>query len=372
MKPSALKTKLQSSTQLRKVVFGRSLDSAKPPEPTMFTRHVILGGMIACGIFSAGLPSASAATAAEGFDYTAGSAIGGLNGGSGWGGAWTFVTAATTNSAIGAGSLTYPNITSSGNKMISVATGNGDSRALRSFATGYSSGSMYASVLVQNLNDSVRYFGLSLYSGGTEQMLMGAGSGFYDWTVNRIATNGMSVITDLPVSGAGGLYANGALDSGIDTSALALLLVKVDFNAGIGGTNELITFWVNPDLSQVENVADAIGGQSYSTDRDFGTIDRVRIGGGADSGTYGVAALLYMDEINISSVSPFAPPPTLSQSVSGGDITLSWPAGNLGWHLQQTTNLVGGTWMDVPDSSLVTATNLPISLPAEFFRLRNP
>ena len=58
----------------------------------------------------------------------------------------------------------------------------------------------------------------------------------------------------------------------------------------------------------------------------------------------------------------------------GGHFTLSWPADHLGWILQQKTNLTSGTWTDVPGSSGITSTNIPVSqsVPTDFYRLRHP
>ena len=99
--------------------------------------------------------------------------------------------------------------------------------------------------------------------------------------------------------------------STVDSSALALLVLKLElFDVDAVNTNgvERMTLWVNPDLSQPENLATAVNGTNYVTDRDFVQIDRVRIGGGGYSATAGGDPTEhYLDEIVISSVSPFAP-----------------------------------------------------------------
>jgi hypothetical protein len=274
----------------------------------------------------------------------------GQNGGSGWGGAWVTITGATTNSVISAGSMTYSGITSSGNKMAAVASGNGDSRARRVLATGYNSGVVYFSALMQNLNSGPRYCGLSLYTGTSEKMMMGQGSGFANWTINRVLTNGVAT----------------TLQSDVSSANLSLLVLKVEFNASsVNSTFEQLTFWVNPDLSQPEDVTTAVGAQSYSTDRDFATIDAVRVGGGATSGD-AIAALIIMDEVRVSTISPFAPPP-LNISVLNSEALLSWPA--TGWKLQKSTMLGSELWDDITGTESLTATNLPVALPVEFFRL---
>jgi autotransporter-associated beta strand protein len=70
--------------------------------------------------------------------------------------------------------------------------------------------------------------------------------------------------------------------------------------------------------------------------------------------------------------------PTLSNSVSGSTLTLSWPADHLGYSLQSQTNSLSSglttNWVTVPGSGSVTTTNLPISNgnPTVFYRLVYP
>jgi autotransporter-associated beta strand protein len=77
-------------------------------------------------------------------------------------------------------------------------------------------------------------------------------------------------------------------------------------------------------------------------------------------------------------VQPTGPtgPAVLSHSVSGGVLTLTWPAGQ-GWRLQGQTNALasglGTNWTYLTDGSIAT-TNLPVSagLPTVFYRLVYP
>lgn len=73
--------------------------------------------------------------------------------------------------------------------------------------------------------------------------------------------------------------------------------------------------------------------------------------------------------------------PTLVSSVSAGNLTLSWPAGHLGWRLLvQTNNLAAGLstnpadWGDVPGSSTVNSVTIPIDTtkPSVFYRMVYP
>jgi hypothetical protein len=73
--------------------------------------------------------------------------------------------------------------------------------------------------------------------------------------------------------------------------------------------------------------------------------------------------------------------PKLTNSVSNGSLTLSWPADHLGYRLLlQTNNLSKGVsinlgdWDTVPGSTAVTSTNLPITKTNldEYYRLIYP
>jgi hypothetical protein len=68
--------------------------------------------------------------------------------------------------------------------------------------------------------------------------------------------------------------------------------------------------------------------------------------------------------------------PTLTNSVSGGVLSLSWPAGQ-GWRLQYQTNALtvglSTNWLEAADSS-ISSTNITIDTtqPATFYRLAYP
>ncbi len=74
-----------------------------------------------------------------------------------------------------------------------------------------------------------------------------------------------------------------------------------------------------------------------------------------------------------------APNPTpIIATVSGGNLSLAWAADHLGWILQSQTNSLStglsNQWVDVPGSSSVTSTVIPVNPanPAVFYRLRHP
>jgi len=74
-------------------------------------------------------------------------------------------------------------------------------------------------------------------------------------------------------------------------------------------------------------------------------------------------------------------PPTLTNSVSGTNLVLSWPTDYIGWKLLvQTNNLSAGVsinpadWDVVPGSSATNDVSIPIDAakPTEFYRLVSP
>lgn len=81
----------------------------------------------------------------------------------------------------------------------------------------------------------------------------------------------------------------------------------------------------------------------------------------------------------LSGASPVNTQPTnIVSSVSGGNLTLQWPADHTGWRLQMQTNALsiglGTNWVDVAGSAATNQVTLPVNPtnPAAFFRLVYP
>jgi len=83
----------------------------------------------------------------------------------------------------------------------------------------------------------------------------------------------------------------------------------------------------------------------------------------------GTIAVVSVTTINTNS-------PVITNSVSGGNLTLSWPTDHTGWLLQVQTNTLGnglGTnWVNVPSSTSTNTVSIPISTTdgAVFYRLK--
>jgi autotransporter-associated beta strand protein len=91
------------------------------------------------------------------------------------------------------------------------------------------------------------------------------------------------------------------------------------------------------------------------------------------------STLLTDGVLRVGPLTTTPPSPVISNSVSGGNLTISWPADHIGWTLQSQTNALnkglksGSTnWFDIPGSANVNSVTIPISNtnPTVFYRLR--
>lgn len=89
--------------------------------------------------------------------------------------------------------------------------------------------------------------------------------------------------------------------------------------------------------------------------------------------TWDVSGLLVDGTVKVSSALPT--PVTLTNSVSGGKLTLSWPSGQTGWTLQEQINPpgtgLGTNWVTVPGSDATNQITFPIdpTMGSVFYRL---
>lgn len=211
---------------------------------------------IALSVLAAG---AAHAQVLETFDYAVGTTIDGKNGGTGWGTAWfDAFQQGTFTETIGAGSLSYSTLTTSGNRFdtTSIIAGNGTFvEQQRDVASGNIFGdgtTAYISVLMNSASVGTSgYFGLV------------AGSAF--------------------IGGGGGAYSLGRAGQASTASTVAdtvgttaLLVLRADLVAG----NDTLRLYVNPTSDSEPLVADVT-----RTDFDLGSLSRYGFtwgqGGGA-------------------------------------------------------------------------------------------
>lgn len=265
-------------------------------------RRWLIAGVLATGLAQADVY--------EGFNYTVGETLDNKTGGTGWATdtnvGWRDGAGTAGGRTVDEGSLTYPGLTPTGQK-----AGFTGSRIFRNFATPLATGTHYVRVLVQRTNEEAAYFGLSLHDPATpatnEKILIGKSTGYQTWTINRIQTGNPDE----------GNNEHTTLDSGIPATGPSLLVVKLELVAPSEDNPEgldQVTFWVNPDLSKPERVANAVGGRSYTTTLDYGAISRARIGG---ANTVNGA----VDELLISSASVFpAGPEIVVEDPEGAEV----------------------------------------------------
>ncbi len=90
----------------------------------------------------------------------------------------------------------------------------------------------------------------------------------------------------------------------------------------------------------------------------------------------GVTTNLYV--VNLTQITVNANPFTLTSSLGGGNLNLSWPADRLGWRLQVQTNAVttglNSVWYDWPNSTNLNSVSIPLNPgnPTVFFRMVYP
>ncbi len=282
------------------------------------TNRIALCGMVACGLF-AGAQASHAIDAIDHFDYADG-ALAGQNGGSGWNGAWYHDTSYNATINVAGGKLDF----------VSAGTEAKTSDIFRDLAEPISNKVAYVSVRMKNQNGGLRYFGIKPF---TTSMLIGSGSTQTNWTIDNVV-NGTNTI----------------LISSVPNSSESLLVLKVEFDAAPGGVNEMVTFWVNPDESvpvwQLD-VADAVGGQSYETSKDYGSISRLRVVSGGYSTHYTPGYTDFTaDDIQIVREPLFVGDVAISPLPNTNAVALSWATGSsdISYSVEKKTDLTDTTW----------------------------
>jgi autotransporter-associated beta strand protein len=199
---------------------------------------------------------------------------------------------------------------------------------------------------------------------------------------------GTGTINDIVSVQSGAVLAPGAGNGSVGTLTINNNLtlagtVSVDLNKSLGtfdrvvGVNQL-TYGgalVVTNLAGTLNVGDSFA--IFSAVAPSGNFTSVTGSAGSGKGfsfnpTTGI----------LSVVQTIPPTPTnITFSVSGSNLTLSWPESYKGWILQSQTNSLAvgidtnsASWFDVSGSESVNTTNISINTanPTVFYRLRNP
>jgi autotransporter-associated beta strand protein len=209
----------------------------------------------------------------------------------------------------------------------------------------------------------------------------GSGTGTGDVTVNSGGTlGGTGIISGNVTVNAGAGIAPGAsigtltVNGVLTLSALSTNVFEVD---GSSPTNDAVVLGSTVaygGVLQIVPTGTLTNGQTFTLFSGVGATDpsnfaSIQSASGVFSFTNGV--------LTVVTAPVTAPSPaTLTNSVSGATLTLSWPAGQ-GWRLQEQTNSrsVGlrTNWVYVTDSS-VSITNITVdkTKPTTFYRLVYP
>jgi hypothetical protein len=267
----------------------------------------------------------------ESFDYTE-SSLDGQSGGSGFASGWANAATYTVTTP----GLNHSDITNgaAGLKASSIGFGGAARRTLAD-VWGTDGTTFYVGALLQKTveDDNTRYWGLQLYNAAWQQkLLLGQGSGASYFQVS--------------VTG------EGSLTSATSSQTESFLLIRVDAAAG---TNDTITFWVDPDLSKAEEQNTPVG---VLTGFDLGEITQIRMGGG-DASESQAASSNVVDEIRISSRTLFGPwvePEIIvgevaMNMVGGTNLVFNWQGMESATYTVQTReSLVSGSWSNVTEN----------------------
>lgn len=262
-------------------------------------------------LLAASSPARGQVIAYEGFNYAAGSNLHMLNGGTGWGNAWSEPSFGTGNTSdlvpetIQAASLTFSSLATSGNRVVTGGRFSYDIRLLGS-PLGAAGTTRYASFLLRRdtagadpVNNGPDYGGLVF---GDENFPN-------------------SLFVGKPGGGTVGNYAleNGDGNGQVSSSrpealgTTALLVVRFDFTAG----NDTFRLYVNPTPGGTEpSIADAL-----KSDINIGSFVGVSISTGA-------AATWSVDEIRVGNtfadvVTPVPEPGSIALLLTGG-VAVAW------------------------------------------------
>lgn len=205
-------------------------------------------------------------------------------------------------------------------------------------------------------------------------------------TVSNGALGGIGTIQGPVVVTAGAALAPGAsigtLTINNNLTLAGNLLVEV--NTGVSPSNDLCVVTGTATYTGTgKSVIVTNEGSALNVGDTFKLFSGVLVNGQnlAITGVPGVTwtnELATLGQIRVLSVAPPIPttPTNIVFSLSGSNLTLSWPSNYTGWTLQSQTNSrsigISTNWADVPGSSSVYSTNFPVNPtnPTVFYRLK--
>lgn len=248
----------------------------------------------------------------------------------------------------------------------------------------------------QNTNS---FTGPTAISGGS--LLLNKGSGISAGRVGQLSTSAVSVSGSGTLGGNGYIggpvivNSGGTLSAGVSPKAVGALTIEntltlnagstsvFDFNLNTGTNDQVVglsslTYGgtlviTNLGTQPITNgtILPLFSSASYTAGAVTVSPVRPALGLRWDTSYLAVDGTLRVIPVNTNAI-------PITSGVSGGVLTLSWPADHIGWRLQNQTNSlsVGLTpsWFDVAGSTATNQVTLPINAtsPTVFFRLVYP
>ena len=234
------------------------------------------------------------------------------------------------------------------------------------------------------LGNNSGYAGSTVVSNGT--LLVNSDLGSSAVSVNGGALGGLGTI-----SGAVNVNSGGTLSPG--TNGIGTLTIANNLTLAAGSFTSVQVDQGSASADQVTGLSTVTYGGALVVTNLSGTPDTnttftlfsaaTHVGNFSSiSGSPGAGLAWSFTNGVLSVVQSYATYPTnLTASISGGTLTLAWPATHLGWFLQAQTNTLSvglttptNTWFDVAgsDSSNTNVININAANPTVFYRLRMP
>ena len=235
---------------------------------------------------------------------------------------------------------------------------------------------------------------LEINGGGTQSLNLPLQPGLINSSVmNWVVNSGSTVLLANNLDGFSSLTNNGTLNFGANQILRGTTLAlnaggtvignstnQLTVTNGVGGLNTIVA---GGTLS-LPGLPAFAGGESFllfaatAHSGSFAVISPATPGAGKvwNTSLLGTDGILSVD---VSGGGPATNPTNIVSSVGGGNLTLSWPAGHLGWTLQTQTNTrsvglvpASNAWFNVTGSASVTNIVIPVGTanPTVFFRLK--
>jgi fibronectin type 3 domain-containing protein len=259
--------------------------------------------------------------------------------------------------------LTYPNLPTSDNSYSHGAAG---AQTTVNLANPLSSGTKYISFLFQGSgNPGANTCGVFLKGNNANSLFAGFEGGFSPTQTSF----GIGTVSSTTLGSATALGST----TPIDNTTVHLVVVAINFNTS--GTNDTVSLWIDPPA---DAVTPGVAANVVNSTFDVGTISAfgININGAFPIGIDEVRiGDVYGDVVGYVASTVNTSPTNIVTSVTGNDLTLSWPADHIGWKLQSQTNAanvgLGTNWYDVAGSTTTNQMTFTIdpASPSVFYRM---